>query len=125
MSTTIPDMQVFIDAGGAPVLVSATDLGLQIASGKVRIDLIGGGILYSQGAKVATFTATLPALPDGLQVDAINAVVEEQDVGITVFMAGGKKFKSTGVLMETGLKQSANSGQEQDVTIELPVQKVR
>jgi hypothetical protein len=125
MSTTIPDLQVFIDAGGAPVLVLATDLGLQVAAGKIRIDLIGGGILYSQGPKVATFTATLPALPDGLQVDAINQIVEEQDIGVTVMMAGGKHFKSVGVLMETDLKQSGNSGQEQTVTIELPVAKTR
>ena len=117
MSTTIPNMQVLVNA----VKVEPTSIEVQREYGKVRVDTIDGLILYSETAKSITITVEAPALPDGIQVDDWKFGVEGTDAEVMVFVAGGKSWKGAGVFLNGGVSQSAGAGQSQQFVIECPL----
>lgn len=119
MSTTVPNSQYFVN--GSNIKLTSADF--QFESGKVRVELIDGDILYSQGAKVVTLNCEAPALPNGLQYNAIGAIVSEDDVEVMIFLPGGQTWTGSGVVLNTGVNQSAGAAQMQSFSIECPLKK--
>lgn len=114
--TTTPNIQYMVN--GEAVILSS--LQAQLESGLVRIPVISGELLYSQGTKSITVTCECPVLPDGLQIDAFGLIIKGQECELGILI-GGDLWTGKGHIMNSEFGQSADAGQSQSVVIECPL----
>ena len=116
----IPNIQLLVNS----LKIEAASVSYSIESGLVRVETLES-VLYSQSNKILTVEIEAPPLPDGYQIDAWNAIVEESLVELAFMLPGGKIWRSNEAnVMSTSGGQSAGAGQTQNVTIEVPLNSV-